>query len=127
MSGAAASLGFSRTACGGREREPAGCVPGFLVLKPEGRCSHAAAGWRWERGGSMEDRVESVHPVGGRNLCTVSAEVPCGVLAPSLQSRTVSQDTGTGWRPPRKGRARLTEIGMSKLLEVRVVPLVLTL
>lgn len=62
-------------------------------------------------------RVESVRPVGGRNLCTVSAEVPCGVLAPGLQSRTVSQDTGTGWRPPGKGRARLTEIGMSMKLE----------
>lgn len=70
--GAAASSGFSRAACGGRGREPAGCVPGSLVLKPEGRCSHVVTRWRWGEG-RVEggQRVESVRPVGGRTLWTL--------------------------------------------------------
>lgn len=41
---------------------------------------------------------------------------PVGLQVYSLGQ---SQDTRTEWRPPGKGRARLTEIRMSKLLEVR--------
>lgn len=50
----------------GKGREPAGCVPGFLVLKPEGRCSHVVTRWSWEEG-----KVESVRPECGRDPRTM--------------------------------------------------------